>query len=167
MAKTPAVPEPSEAMLRLRGMFASNVVNDTDDPEVAQMRMVERIFEGETLDDILGGGEAVHAENVLGEPFLFTDVEYRESDDRYKGGIDVFAVAHVTNLRTGEKQVVTTGSVTCCAALLSIKMRNLFPFYGKFEQGNETKSGYTPLQIRQLKPSEVPVSVNVADEDPL
>lgn len=167
MAKTPAVPEPSEAMLRLRSLFAQGIVNDTDDPETAQLRMVERIFQGETLDDILGGGEAAHAENSLGVPFLFDDVDFRESDEKYKGGIDVFSVSHVTDLRTGEKMVVTTGSVTCCAALLSIKMRGLFPFYGKFVQGNETKSGYTPLQIRQLKPNEVPVGALDSDNTPL
>ena len=82
MAKTPAVPEPSEALVRLRGIFAQNKASDTDDPEVAQMKMVERIFAGDTLDDILGGGDAVHADDVLGVPFRFEDAEFREADEK-------------------------------------------------------------------------------------
>jgi hypothetical protein len=130
--------------------------------------MVDRIFGGETLDDILGGSDAVHAEDVFGIPFQFLDVEFRDADDKYKGkegSIDVFSIAHVTNLRTGERMVVTTGSVTCCSALLAINMRGLFPFYGKYEEGNETRSGYRPKQIKKLRDNEIPSHLVREDEE--
>lgn len=172
MAKnSPAVQETNPQMLRLRQLFAEARVTDGDDPETAQANMVERIFKGETLDDILGGSDAVHAEENIGRLFHFTDVDFRDSAEQYRdkpGSINVFAVCHVTDPTTGEKLVVTTGSVQACAALLAIKERGLFPFFGKFARAEKpTASGYYPIWIRLVKDKDLPVGMAAGDNEPL
>lgn len=141
-------------MSRVRELFQAKVVRDEDaDPELVQLRMVERIFGAESADDILnaGGGDVTHVRDALGTPFHIYDVDWQESTVEGDENIGVYAVIHATDMLTGEKKVLTCGGTNVCAALLALKERDFLPVEAKFiEASKKTARGYYPLWLTKL-----------------
>lgn len=142
----------NEAEAALHSAFDGLTNYEDVDPAQAALDIAKRIMDGDTVDDILGVGEstdATHAEDVIGIPFTIHEVTWQKSN--FNQGLPVYSVAHVTNLLTGQRDVVTCSATNVCSAFLAIQKKGLLPVDVKYVRSDKaTAAGFWPLWLRKV-----------------
>ncbi len=109
-----------EAM-RLR--LAKDTLQSVDGAEVMD-KIAEEIMAAETVDEVLEGGSATAARDILNVPLTIHGFVMRPSDLPNQ---EAFVVCDAVREDTGEILVVTTGAYGAVAALLRIDQLGGFP----------------------------------------
>lgn len=133
---------PVQAMEAMRG----NLVVKVQDPAEVQRQMMERIFDSDDVDAILGPQIATHAQDVLGRPFTLRGVRFLKS--KYDKGLPVFAVMDATFLDDGQEAAVTCSAFNVAAAAAKLWQIDALPIDVKIIQSDsETANGFRPLSL--------------------
>lgn len=140
----------------------------TREPDESNYRYLERMMEGlpapegdrgdELTGKILGSGslqedndvwDSTSTRDLIGRTFVFHDVKVRTSD--YTEGLRYMLVCDVSDPKTGEKDVITTGAVNVCASLVAAKYRGDLPAEAEI-RGPKRKldDGKTPIHLHWL-----------------
>lgn len=85
--------------------------------EMNALEIVAQIMSASSLQEGLGEKGAQGLRNHIGEHFLINDFHLNRSDDQYAAGGPVYAAIDATMCETGEKVVLTTGSLNVLAGL--------------------------------------------------
>jgi len=132
LATTPTVEEdPTESMLAL-------VLNATSPSEWGA------IFQSESLKDYAGRQVRLNA--------------YRTAKSDFEGGLEHYLILDATDLKTGERIVLTCSSVMSIAQVLNAQARGVWPIDVEIVQKDKpTKAGFRPIHLRYLKPGTAPL----------
>lgn len=134
----------------------------------SNFRYIERLMEGLQSDDgdqgdelfgkILGAGslqeqndlwDSTSTVNLVGRRFVFTGFKVRPSTK--PEGLAFMMVCQVEDPRTGEPDVITTGSTAVCAALLSAYYTGSLPAVAEVQGPKSVrKDDKTPLRLHWL-----------------
>lgn len=92
--------------------------------------------------------ETVGSKDVIGRRFIWHSVHIQPSD--YKdGALPYYLACDVTDLASGERTVLTTGSVNLCATLIHAQLVGGLPWEGEIVGPRRpTASGHVPLHMR-------------------
>lgn len=147
MAKnSPAKVEKNNGLEKFFGDIETTSVEGT--PEEIALRIVEDIFQAETVEDVLSGGALMAWENYLDTPFRIQDVHFNKSD--YEVGTPVYAIVSA-NDQEGEQVMLSSGSLNVVSQLRRIQQLNGFPVWVMCV-GNETRQGYVVYRLITAKP---------------
>lgn len=142
---------PSDPMLDQVGKAlttgkADDIVEVELTPEEQQLRIVQRILESQTVDEILASFEATPIDDVLERPFELHRVRWERSE--YEQGQPYYALLDATMIDTGESVTLTTGSTTVVAQLYALARKGALPQKMRCVQSSKpTSRGYYPKNL--------------------
>lgn len=138
-----AVIEDPEDMVRA---IKGELVPELEDPEVVAQGIMERILASETAEDVLGGAQAVHAQDVLDRPFVLSGLRVMRS--RFEGGPGVFLVMDAEFGDDGSSAAVTCSGRTVMAQAVQLYRLDALPRTVKIVQAKQqTANGFYPLWL--------------------
>lgn len=109
-------------------------------------KIVAEILSSETVDDVIGSSDPLHAKDLIGQPLTIHGGVFRRSE--YEEGTGIYAVADCTHLGTGERVKVTMGASNIVAQLYRIAELGGFPVSVKIvESKRPTPDGYRPQRL--------------------
>lgn len=122
------------------------------DSKAAQMQIMDRIFQAESIDELLNLHASGVGTEMVDKPIVIVDAEFRDAADQYKkqGSLPIYSVIHyyddgAFNLDTGEAagkpKVFTCGGANVVGQLGVVQQKRLFPFRCKLIQ-KETSNGF-------------------------
>lgn len=83
---------------------------------------------------------------------------YRPSASQFNGGLRYFLVLDVTDLKTGERGVMTCGSVMAVAQVVNAERTVGLPIQVEVvRKPTPTKAGFHPMHLRYLRPEGTPL----------
>ena len=139
-----ALDTPDAMVSALQGTY----VPEVEDPEVIARSIMDRILAAPSADDVLGGGEAVHSQDVLGRPFTLQGLRLLRS--AFDAGPGVFAVLDAAMLDSGEKLAITCSGRNVMAQAVRLAQLDALPVDVKIVQADRpTASGYYPLWLHK------------------
>lgn len=117
------------------------------DSEAAALDIVRRIVTAQSIDDVLGESEALHAKDVLGQSLAVHGVRWNQSD--MADGPGFYALMECVD-KDGQPFVVTCGALSCMAQLYRLEQLEAFPIWLTIEEvGKPTAQGYRPMHLRR------------------
>lgn len=150
----PAKVEQPQSLSALQELFASKGVTFAEqesDPEALALEMARRIFEADSVDDILGETDLTHARDILDTNIFVDGIDFQSSD--FQGGAGIYSVLRARRMDSPEEGfIVTCGSTTVMAQVIRAGELDQLPLACRITQAAKpTKSGYYPLQLRKAK----------------
>lgn len=137
-----AIEDPEEMVAALRG----EVVPEIEDPEQVSLAIMERILAGESAEEVLGGQQAVHAQDVLDRPFMLHGLRLMRS--RFEGGAGVFAVLDAEFGDDGSREAVTCSGRNVMAQAIQLYRLGALPRdVVIIRSETQTANGYYPLWL--------------------
>ena len=132
LASVPTVEEdPTEAMLAL-------VLNAASPAEW------NAIFQSESLKDYAGRQVRLNA--------------FRTADSDFEGGLAKYLILDATDLKSGERVVLTCSSVMSIAQIVNAVNRGVWPIDVEIVQKDKpTKAGFRPIHLRYLGGQQAPI----------
>lgn len=122
---------------------------NVDDPDAASRAIVERIFEAETAEDILGGQQLDEAEAWLDKPFLLTGVRYNPSD--LNESIGVYSVLE-GKAGDGSDVKFSCGARNVMAQAWALHEKGFLPIGVVLKESKRpTARGYRPMWLEMAK----------------
>lgn len=118
-----------------------------EDPEVVQRRIIEEILDAGNVNDIWGGGDAVHAADIVDRPFRLIEATFHNSD--YDEGSPIFTAMRVAFPDTGEAAIVTSGALGIVARVVKLIEFGALPAEVRIRQ-SKTNSGYSVLDLEPV-----------------
>jgi hypothetical protein len=118
-----------------------------EDPEVVQRRIIEEILDAGNVDEIWGGGDAVHATDIVDRPFRLIEATFHNSD--YDEGSPIFTAMRVAFPDTGEAAIVTSGALGIVARVVKLIEFRALPVEVRIRQ-SKTNSGYSVLDLEPV-----------------
>jgi hypothetical protein len=123
-----------------------------DDPEGAQLAIVQRILSAPDAASALAPQRAVPAREVLGRPLRLERIRVAQSDYAGPDGPDVYALLDVVDLETGERRTVTCGGINVLAQLCVLHRHRALPAEVRIvESARPTRAGYRPLWLEAVE----------------
>lgn len=117
-----------------------------DDPERVALLITAQVLNADTPEEVLSSSEATGLRQYLDQPFELERVDFQRSD--YEQGQPFYVVMHGTDLATGERVVLTTGSRKVTAQAFQLQRRGWLPAKVVGKQATRpTKDGYYPLRL--------------------
>ena len=146
-------------------------------PDERPLQYVQRLMEmlPQATDDVVQGiaarilsapteaeenrmWDATGSKNAAGKRFVFHSVHAYPSDFE-DSPLDYYLVCRVTDMDSGEKSVLTTGSVNICTSLVKAQVLGRLPWEAEIVAPKRTpKSGRVPLRLRWIARIEEPDS---------
>lgn len=115
------------------------------DPDDAQMDIMNRILTADSPEAIAAMANNLAAEDMLGKPFVITEVTWYRTD-KYKDGLPVYAT--IFGMADDGPVRVTCGGTNVMAILYKAVTDGWLPARFRFQQSNkETSNGYRPLWL--------------------
>lgn len=91
--------------------------------------------------------ESTSSRELINHRFVWHGIAMQPSTE--SDGLPFFLVCDVTDRATGEKKVITTGSLNLCASLIRAHFHNAFPWEGEIVGPRRPpKNGRMPLHMR-------------------
>jgi hypothetical protein len=118
-----------------------------EDPEVVQRRMIEQILDATNIAEVWGGGEALHAADIVDRPFRLVRATFHNSE--YEEGSPIFTAMEVAFPDTGEQAVVTSGALGVVARVVKLIEFGALPIEVRI-RSSKTNSGYTVLDLEPV-----------------
>jgi hypothetical protein len=116
------------------------------DADQVTLEIIGRILGAETVDDVLEGGGAVHARDMLNEPFNLLDVRFNRSD--FEGSGPAFYALLVGVDNNGERVTITCGARNVLAQAWKLRDLNALPVAVMLEEAERpTAKGYKPMWL--------------------
>lgn len=155
MSKTDVVPV-SET--RLAEFMAAATSQEPVDALAVSIDIAKRILAAETVEDVFGEQEAIHAKDVIGEPLLITGFTFNESTIGGEG--PAFYMLIECADPQGEAFKVTCGALNVMAQVFRLSQMGALPLIAKIEEsGKPTKAGYRVMRLTAVAPDDArPVS---------
>lgn len=123
------------------------------DPDAIAARIVARILEAETLDDVFASQETTAAGDVLDKVLTVTDVSYNASD--IGEGPGVYAIVTAKDPNTGDNLTISCGARNVMAQLFKCRDLGALPLNVRFKEAAKASSrGYRPMWLELVKPGE-------------
>lgn len=135
--------EIDEQLLRQFGEMAVAIPSDdgsgTDD-------ILRKILSARTWDDLDAPWETSDVSDLAGKTLHITKVTRRPS--RKRGGLGIFLVVHMTDAKTGQEHVKTTGSVSVVGQLAWLYFKGATAVTVKWHRADEpTEGGFYPQHL--------------------
>jgi len=130
---------------------ADDAKSDVDADEVS-MEIIGRILNATTVDDVLGGQGAIHAEDFLNVPFTLTAVKFNPSD---LGGDGPRFYAVLQGVDTDVQPVtVTCGAKNVIAQAWKLNDMGALPTLVQIQRSERpTAAGYYVMWLAKGEPS--------------
>lgn len=136
---------PEAAVAALRG----EVLPEIEDPEIVARQITERILSADSAEEVLGGMQAIHAQDVLTRPFTLHGVRFLRS--RFNDGAGVFAVLDAEFGDDGSRQSVTCSSKNVMAQAVQLWRLGALPRDVVLKQSDTpTANGYNVLWLEAV-----------------
>lgn len=133
---------PEAAVAALRG----EVLPEIEDPEIVARQITERILSADSAEEVLGGMQAIHAQDVLTRPFTLHGVRFLRS--RFQEGPGVFAVLDAEFGDDGSRQSVTCSSKNVMAQAVQLWRLGALPRDVVLKQSDTpTANGFNVLWL--------------------
>jgi hypothetical protein len=131
---------PEQAIAAIKG----EAVPEIEDPEVVSRQIMERILDSSTPEEVLGGMQAVHAQDVLTRPFILHGVRVLRS--RFTEGPGVFTVLDAEFGDDGSRAAITCSSRNVMAQAVQLWRLDALPRKVVIRQSDQpTASGFNVL----------------------
>lgn len=145
--------EPASAELVNYGSVEAALLDPSvqiaDDPDRSAREIIEQILRAESADDVLARAEAIHARDMLDEPFVALGVRFLNSD--FAGeGMSIYAVIDGST-KAGERIVVTCGARNVVAQLHRLGTLGSFPIPVMIVESGRARPGQS-APMRLVKP---------------
>lgn len=116
-------------------------------PDDAYDDILSQLLNATNLDDLNAPWDTAKTEDLVGYRLRIDSIQRFESD--YTQGLGLYLVCKGQNTMTGEKFVVSTGSISVVAQLAQAWYLNMFPVLAEFVVSERpTKSGYRPQHLK-------------------
>jgi hypothetical protein len=135
--------------------FANMAMAVPSEGEAAYERILLQVLGADTWEQLNEPWESTKAEKLAGKLIKVTGLLRRPSD--FKGGLGIFLVVDGTDVNSGERVVVTTGSVSVVGQLVWLYFKGSLPAYVEWViPERTTESGFRPhhLMIRGIEPKD-------------
>lgn len=133
----------------VRSLLADGIMPVDTDPATTAADIAREILNAENADDVLGGGDVVHAKDILNQPITIHGGKFVRSD--YEEGAGVYVVADVTSHNTGNRVKVTMGATNVVAQIYRLAELGAFPVECKIiEASRPTADGFRPQRLVRL-----------------
>lgn len=130
-----------------RILLTDEEVEVVDDPDLMSKEIVAQLLSAESDEELENFGNAQGWRELEGVPMLVHGFRWRPSD--MEGGASIYFVVDATQLDTGERVVLTTGSRNVLAQLTNLAKRGRIP--GAVRQITKaqkaTRAGFFPLML--------------------
>ena len=144
---TDVVPVVSQATMALFAQMAVGIPESNDDE--AYESIVLQLLSADGLDALNAPWDTDKAGKFTGHRLRIEGMTRRPSD--YDGGLGLYIVIKGTDLGTGEKFVLTIGSVSVVAQLARIHHLNALPAIVELVIADKpTSKGYRPMHLKVL-----------------
>lgn len=118
------------------------------DPEQVTLDIITRIVNAETVDDVFGGSDAIHARDFLGTAFTLLAIKFNPSTVA-GAGPDFYGVMEGA-AKDGEKLTITCGSKNVMAQAWKLQDMRALPVNVQImESERPTKDGYRPMWLEK------------------
>lgn len=119
------------------------------DADRQALNIIGRILNATTVDDVLGGRIAIHARDMLGEPFTLLGVRFNESTIDGDGPA-FYAVLEAVDPE-GEPMAITCGARNVMAQAWKLKDMGALPVAVMIQQSDrQTKAGYRVMWLEAV-----------------
>lgn len=119
-----------------------------DDPAEISRSIVSQLLSAESDEELQNFGNAEGWKDYVGVPMELHGFRWQKSD--FDQGAPIYFVVQATDLTTGERKVLTTGSMNVLAQLSNMARRGtLVGGVWMLTEGGKTRSGFTPLWLTQ------------------
>jgi hypothetical protein len=136
------VQEPADIVAELLG--GGQVV--TEDPLEVQKRIMVRILESRTPEEILNPKQPEPWQTLIGEPVQVRAVSWNDSSK--EGASGKYALVEAVRRETGEVVQLTCGGANVITQLRALELRGALPQWVRLvESRNETANGNRPLWL--------------------
>lgn len=109
-----------------------------------------QILNATSIEDLDSAWRTEGLRDLVNVPIRVEGLTRRESD--YDKGLDQYLIIRATNLDTGEKVTVTTGSISCMLQLVQAFRLGALPLdVIPRESEKPTESGYRPLHLEIVR----------------
>lgn len=133
------------------------------DPKQAALDIVERILASESVEEVLGETQAIHARDVLGN--VLTIVGFTFNQSTLGGDGPAFYMLIDCADPNGETFKVTCGAVNVMAQLYRLNELGALPgLFRIVESGKETAAGFKPMWLKAVEPGEAPTNAPGSQE---
>lgn len=121
---------------------------ETMGADAVTLEVITRILRAETIDDVLDGGGAIHARDVLNVPFTLASVRFNRST--FEGGGPRFYALLNVNDRQGDSHVITCGASKVIAQAWRLRDLDAFPIDLVIKQSErETAAGFKIMWLER------------------
>jgi hypothetical protein len=111
--------------------------------------ILRKVLSATTWDELDEPWETSQVEDILGKRLKITSVVRRPST--LKGGLGVFLVIHLTDIRTGQEYVKTTGSVSVVGQIAAAYARGWMPILVEWCRAERpSQNGFYPQHLKVL-----------------
>lgn len=122
------------------------LVPEIEDPEQVALAIMERVLAMGSADAVLGGNQAIHAQDVLDRPFTLHGLHMMRS--RFEGGAGVFVVLDAEFGDDGSHGAITCSGRTVMAQAVQLFRLDALPQTVKVVRAaRETANGHFPLWL--------------------
>lgn len=145
--------KPADTQIAKINAFLATQPTVEDDPTEAMLALVlnaqspaewNAIFQSESLKDYAGRQVRLNA--------------YRTAKSDFEGGLDHYLILDATDLKTGERIVLTCSSVMSIAQVLNAQARGAWPIDVEIVQKDKpTKAGFRPIHLKYLSQGSAPL----------
>ena len=115
----------------------------SEDPEQVAARIEAQEMAAQSIDQLLGGEEVLHAKDVLGHSFQLLNCQWRPSDQA--GGLPVFGVFTIA-MMNGDIHTLVCGARSVVRKAAIADAKGWLPAWVKIVEGKPTANG-TPLDL--------------------
>ncbi len=142
---------PATQSTTVERFLAATKAGQEQDPDVTAMQILEQIINSETAADVFGGAGAVHAKDMIGEPFVLVGIKFNEST-MGGDGPDFYGILEAAD-DNGERFVISCGAVKVMARAWRAQDLDVLPVRVRIIAADHpTAAGYYPLDL-ELVPS--------------
>lgn len=122
---------------------------EASDPVLVDEAIARRILFAETEAEAFAEVTTWSTKDHVGEEFEVHDCRVLKSGITENGDRG-YLVADVTDLQTGERGILTTGSTKIGAKLLWLRLHDAFPRKVRIKELGKTAKGFFPLDIETV-----------------
>lgn len=120
--------------------------DDGDSPEAIQQRIVQRIFESQSIDELFGQWEMLSSDQLEGRTFTITRADFDLYTPNEGGGAVPLAKVYATEDDRSVQFITTAPNLT--AFIAQCDRHGWLPFTAKIV-GSKTRRGFTSLHFER------------------
>lgn len=134
----------------IESLLLDPMANIDQDPTEAQLDIIRRILQAESMEEILGQASVTHARDYVNTPFALLSCKMQKSD--FEGdGLKIYAVMECAD-NDGTPFVMTCGAAQVVAQAYMLQTRNHLPATVIVrEKEKPTANGYKPMWLEEAK----------------